>query len=220
MRTFRHWTPRYISDRIAAILYRSRYPDRPWLTPTANEILTSFIRESDVGLEFGSGNITIWFAKRVRHLTSVEHNDSWYNHVHQILKDESYDNVAYHLMPRDKEDTEGDDSAYVRQIDGFSPNSIDFVLVDGIYRDFCVLGVLPLIRPGGILIIDNVNKYLPSDSRSPNSRSHQAGPNGETWVKAHQALHSWRTIWTSSGVWDTAIYIRPCDSSQAVGSSI
>lgn len=133
-----------------------------------------------------------------------------------MLKDSNQDNVDYHLAPRDREDREGGHSAYVRQAERFDASSIDFVLVDGIYRDFCVLSVLNLIRPGGILVIDNVNKYLPSDSRSPNSRTPEDGPKGEIWGKVHQALCHWRRIWTSSGVSDTAIFIRPCDCSQGI----
>jgi predicted O-methyltransferase YrrM len=211
MRTFRHWTPRYIRDRLANIYYRRAFPDRPWLTPAANEILISLLRETDIGLEFGSGISTLWFAKRIRHLTSVEHNQIWYGKVQQMLMERHQDNVDYHLAVKDKVDEEGDQSAYVRQVERFAPSSLDFVLVDGIYRDFCALKVLDLLRPGGILVIDNVNKSLPGDSYAPNSRSLAEGPNGETWKKVNAALSSWRRIWTSSGVWDTAIFFRPCD---------
>jgi predicted O-methyltransferase YrrM len=213
MRTFRHWTPRYIKDRLLSNIYRSAYPDRPWLTPAANAFLVSFLKETDIGLEFGSGISTLWFARRTRHLTSIEHNEAWYRKVQQKLKESHQQNVDYRFVPRDKEEVDGAQSAYVRQTERFDPGSLDIVLVDGIYRDFCALHVLNLIRPGGILVIDNVNKYLPSDSHAPNSRSFEDGPLGETWQLVHQALCNWRMFWTSSGVWDTAIFIKPCDES-------
>lgn len=207
MRSFRHWTPRYIKDRMSVIYYRKIYPDRPWLTPVTNTILDSFLRKTDLGLEFGSGHSTLWFAKRIRHLTSVEHNEIWFKKVDQMLKDNRYENVDYYFAP--KEEGNGARSAYVGHVERFGVNSLDFVLVDGIYRDFCALNVLDRIRPGGILVIDNVNKYLPSDSRAPNSRTHKDGPQGEIWAEVYQKLSNWRTIWTSTGVWDTAIYFRP-----------
>ena len=211
MRTFRHWTPRYIRDRLASYYYRSAFPDRPWLTPAANAFLISFLKETDIGLEFGSGISTMWFAKRIHHLSSVEHNQAWYQKVHQMLQESHQENIDYRFVPKDKADADGAQSAYVRQTERFAPNSIDFVLVDGIYRDFCVINVLNLIRPGGILVIDNVNKYLPSDSHAPNSRTPEDGPLGETWQMVDQALLPWRRFWSSTGIWDTAIFFKPCD---------
>ena len=209
MRTFQHWTPRYLKDKLVSNNYRRRYPDRPWLTPAANEFLISILKDSDIALEFGSGNSTLWFARRIQHLTSVEHNQDWYQKVQQMLKENGQDNVDYNCYPREQ-DGDGSLSAYVMQAAQFAPGSLDMVLVDGIYRDHCALKALKLICPGGILVIDNVNNYLPSDSTAPNSRSFADGPKGEVWAKVYQSLSSWRMIWSSCGVWDTAIYIRPC----------
>lgn len=85
MRSFRHWTPRYIWNRLALMADERRHPDAPWLTRTMVEILETWLRPGDVGLEFGSGRSTIWFARRVGHLTSVEHHPGWYAKVKQNL---------------------------------------------------------------------------------------------------------------------------------------
>ena len=126
-----------------------------------------------------------------------------------MLQENDQDNVDYHCYPREQ-DGDGSLSAYVMQVGQFAPDSLDMVLVDGIYRDHCALKALKLIRPGGILVIDNVNNYLPSVSIAPNSRSFADGPKGEVWSQVYQALSNWRMVWSSCGVWDTAIYIRPC----------
>jgi predicted O-methyltransferase YrrM len=209
MNKFRHWTPRYVVDRIAVFAYRTIHPDRPWLTPEAVSFLSSRLKPTDAGIEFGSGRSTVWFARRVRQLFSVEHDRAWYGKVRGMLQSAGLENVDYHLIPRDAKKRLGGRSQYVKFLDRFSPDSLDFILVDGLYRDFCAFRALPLIRPGGLLIIDNVNAYLPSDSRSPNSRSLRDGPAGETWAAVERELRDWRKIWTSSGVWDTAIFIRP-----------
>jgi len=209
MRSFSHWTPRYVGSRIAEKFYYATYPDHPWLTRTANQILAAYLKESDIGLEFGSGRSTLWFAKRVGHLTSVEHDEAWQKKVSQMLKDNHLSNVDYHLHPRDKADEQGAETDYVKVFQQIKTDSVDFVLIDGVYRDFCALEAIRVIRPGGVMIIDNVNRYLPSDSYSPNSRTIQDGTKGQTWEKVYRTISGWRKIWTSSGVSDTAFFFKP-----------
>lgn len=126
-----------------------------------------------------------------------------------MLTDSNLNNVNYHLIPRDKEEDQGADAAYVKILGQFDANSLDFVLVDGVYRDFVALGSLGIIRPGGILIVDNANLYLPSNSYSPSSRTFEQGPKGQTWAKVYEALSNWRSIWTSNGIFDTAFFFKP-----------
>jgi predicted O-methyltransferase YrrM len=209
MRSFRHWSPRYLKNRIAEIYYHKSSPDLPWLTRTANEILASYLKESDIGLEFGSGRSTIWFAKRIRQLTSVEDDEGWYRKVRQLLESNDLQNVDYHFIPKNKEDDDAADADYVKIMERIETNSVDLVLVDGSYRDFCALKALRVIRPGGVLIIDNVNWFLPCNSYSPASRSEKLGPKGRTWEEVHRSISRWRKIWTTSGVTDTAFFFKP-----------
>jgi len=210
MRSFRHWTPRYVKDRIAEMHYQKTSPDFPWLTRAANEILSSYLQDSDIGVEFGSGRSTIWFAKRIRHLTSVEDHEGWYRKVGKLLESHDLQNVDYRFIPRNKQDDDAADADYVKILDEFDADSVDFVLVDGIYRDFCALEALRVIRPSGVLIIDNVNWYLPCSSYAPASRSEPMGPKGRTWEEVHRNISRWRRIWTTSGVTDTAFFFKPC----------
>jgi len=59
MRSIQHWTPRYLKDRLAEAYYHRTHPGHPWLTRWANEMLASYLRSSDVGVEFGSGRSTL-----------------------------------------------------------------------------------------------------------------------------------------------------------------
>jgi hypothetical protein len=210
MRSYRHWTPRYIKSRFVTLYHERAFPNYPWLTHTTNVILNFYLRGTDVGLEFGSGRSTQWFAKRIGFLTSVEHDPIWAAKVQKILTENSINNVEYKLISKDKEENQAYDAAYVKVIETFAPNSLDFCLVDGIYRDFCALRATEKICPGGILVIDNVNWYLPSGSYSPDSRTFHDGPQGPIWKEVDQILSNWRRIWTSSGVTDTAIFFKPC----------
>jgi predicted O-methyltransferase YrrM len=210
MKSYRHWTPLYIKNRLELLYYEKRNPDHPWLTPSVIAILDSYLSKSDTGLEFGSGRSTLWFSRRIGFLTSVEHSAAWARKTRQALDEIGLNNVDYRHIPKQTEDGDPTNLAYVAVIDEFTNNSLDFCLVDGLYREFCVLKVLEKIRAGGLLVIDNVNWYLPCDSDSPNSRTFSDGPDGSNWEQVNRLLSSWRKIWTSSGVTDTAIFVKPC----------
>jgi predicted O-methyltransferase YrrM len=206
----RHWTPRYLVHRTRQLYYERTHPDDPWLTPDAIRLLTALLRPCDRGLEFGSGRSTLWFAERVAHLTSVEEDERYHRAAATALARRGLDNVDLVLAPCDVPEHLGAQSAYVGTLRRFPESSLDFALIDGAYRAHAARLAMPRIRPGGLMIIDNVDWYLPSRSRSrgPAARPAAAGPD-PLWRDLAGDLDQWRTIWTGSGVWDTAIFVRP-----------
>jgi protein-L-isoaspartate O-methyltransferase len=201
MRSFKHWTPRYIYRRLGLSVYQWRYPNAPWLVHSMVEILENWLRPTDRGVEWGSGRSTVWFAERVGSLVSVEHSAEWYERVSSRLKQKGLQNVEYYLR-------EGE-ADYCKVADTFSSESFDFCLVDGLARDDCALAALSLAKPGGIIIVDNCNCYLPSNSRSPYSRRPEQGCYTEKWATYLDAVREWRQIWTTDGVCDTGLWVKP-----------
>jgi len=177
-------------------------PDAPWLTADAVKILTTLLKPTDVGFEWGAGKSTLWFARRVSHLTSVEHNDHWHATVKERIDAAGLKNVD--LVFASLEGNEK--STYVQAIRNVKDASLDFVLVDGRLRSLCTLAAIPKIRPGGILIIDNINEYIPCSSYAPDSRREADGPKDEGWASLIDILRSYRCIWTDNGKSNTAIY--------------
>lgn len=166
------------------------------------------LRPSDTGVEFGSGRSTLWLARRCAHLTSIEHDQVWHEKVSQVLIQQKITNVDYRCHPEDEGGKVGEVSDYAQVARLLRDQSMDFALVDGVYRDHVALFVLPKIRLGGMLVIDNVNWFLPSLTRSPNSRQPSQEPATAAWKQVAAELADWRRIWTSSGVWDTAIFVK------------
>jgi predicted O-methyltransferase YrrM len=164
---------------------------------------------TDRGLEYGSGLSTLWLARRVSQFVSVEHDAEWHDKVSGQLKKHSLSNVDHRFAPQDEPETQGDRSEYARVALEVPDSSLNFVLVDGVHRDHCARLALPKLAPGGLLIIDNVNWFLPCDSHGPASRRHEDGPAGVVWTEVYQTIRHWRTIWTTNHVWDTAIFIKP-----------
>jgi len=101
------------------------------------------------------------------------------------------------------------ESRYIQAVHDIKNNSLDFALVDGIWRSACANASIGKLRPGGLLIIDNANWFLPCKSYSPDSRTFAQGPASEEWTKFYNVVKKWRSIWTSSGVTDTAFYVKP-----------
>jgi predicted O-methyltransferase YrrM len=211
MRSFGHVTPRYIVDRLIQIRSERRNPDWPWLTPAIVEILESWLKEGDRGLEWGAGRSTVWFAERVGHLTAIEDNTEWVSRVETVLRKRGLTRkVALYAAPISSNDR-GPNSRYVRLAEMVTPESLDFCLVDGDLRDKCALAGIGLLKPGGLMIVDNVERYLPRmpKSRAPNARSLGDGFSSPEWEQFHAATKDWRCIWLTSGTTDTALWQKP-----------
>lgn len=208
-RNIRHLSARYVRDRLAVALHERRNPEQPWLTSQAVAIIESWLKPTDSVWEWGSGRSTAWFAERTGHLVSVEHSADWYANVSARLQARSLmSKVTYYLLPDGI--TEDRNAEYVRVIDGFPDESLDVVLVDGVARAFCAKAAISKLKTGGLLIIDNANWFLrgPFESRSPNSRN-ALGAKDTNWEDVQRTLTNWRVIWTSNGVTDTALWVKP-----------
>ena len=204
----RHWTPRYVVDRLSVMAYEKRRPDDPWLVRGAVDVIDHLLRPTDTGLEWGSGRSTSWLAPRLGHLTSVEDSPEWASQVSdRIAKDSLEERVSYHLLS-----TEGDEtSPYVRIVERFEDDSLDFCLVDGQLREHCTKAVLPKLKCGSLLVIDNFNWHVPNPdgTRVPYSQTERDGPANEVWGELWEtSLSQYRRWWLSSGVTETAVFIK------------
>jgi hypothetical protein len=193
-------SPSYVWSKLTTRLYELRHPKDPWITRDAIVIVDGLLRATDHGLEWGSGNGSLWFGERVASLTSVEHNPVWYERMAPRITAAGLTNVRY-LLVREAD--------YTSPIDGFADESLDFVLVDGLFRDQTFERSIPKVKAGGFIIFDNVNWHLPSDSTTPHSRSRQDGPETPLWGKVLDEIAPWRRIWTTNGINDTAIFFKP-----------
>src|SRR5574338_912007 len=197
--------PRYVADRVRLAVHQRLHPDAPWLTAEATSLLARWLKPDHTGVEWGSGRSTIWLAQRVGHLLSVEHHAGWHASVSQQLVEHGLRNVDYRLVPCEPERVETPEwiaamfaSDYVRAVDAFRPRSIDFALVDGMYRSACALAVIPKLRSGALLIVDNVNWFLPSARRAPSSRRVSDSPLSPTWAEFGDAVRGWQREWTQN----------------------
>lgn len=200
MKDISHWSVRYLYDRIAFWIYQYLHPDEPWLVNSAIAILDSCLKDTDKGIEFGSGRSTHWFASRVNYLVSVESNRKWYEKVNEDLIKVPNSNTDYYFRDTKEE--------YVSIASKYAQGSLDFALIDGEWRSSCALAIIDKIKSGGFIIVDNANWFIPSNTRSPASRNWDSGFASEEWKQFYNLVCDWRLIWTSNGVTDTALYFK------------
>jgi hypothetical protein len=101
--------------------------------------------------------------------------------------------------------------AYVGIIEQQPDASLDFVLVDGKKRDACALAAVSKLRPGGVLVLDDVHRYIPSDvpSRTPYARAAADGFASPRWTRFAELVHEWPCLRATNGVYETAMWTKP-----------
>lgn len=200
MKKISHWTPRYAFNRIKLFLWQKFNPQAPWLTSQSVDFLDKYLKDTDIGFEWGAGRSTFWFAKRVKKIISVEQDPFWREFAVALLKKNNISTAEIFLI-KSKED-------YAKKISEYD-NKFDFILVDGLHREDCVSLALDKVKPGGLLIIDNIERYIPVKSFSPEAiRRFEDSGESKKWKQIWGILKKWRCYWTSSGVADTAIFIK------------
>ncbi len=144
----------------------------PWLPYLAIDFLDSILSSKMSVFEWGSGGSTLYFSTRVASIISVEHNEEWLDKVPSSL------NVQ---LTSAQQGALGDDKAnpthylsgsigdknfkeYASAIDKY--NNFDLILVDGRSRPSCLLHANQKIKPGGWIVLDNVERdyYLEQTS--------------------------------------------------------
>ena len=136
----KHWTPRYLLDRSLNIVSERLHPDWPWLTPQAVRFLELWLQPTDRVFEWGSGRSTLWIARRVRAITSVEHDPHWFQWVTTRGNSRGLRNIDLKLRR--------DDPSYAEAIQEVS-GDFDLIIVDGQVREQCALAAIGRLRPGG-----------------------------------------------------------------------
>jgi hypothetical protein len=165
--------PQYFRKRIDVMIYQILHPEEPWLTRDAISFLKSYLRPHMIGFEWGSGISTRWFGQRLHTLVSVEDDEQWYTRITPQLTG----NVNYRYEP--------DPLSYVEQISFFPDAHFDLIVIDGSFRDACILAASNKIKIGGAIVLDNADQL---NDCTP--------------------LTHFNVIQTDNGVWRTNIYIR------------
>src|SRR5438105_3568886 len=91
--------PLYLAWRFKDKFYELSHSNDPWLAQGAIGFCKNHLIAAQVGLEWGSGRSTIWFAEKVQRLISVEHSHLWYEVVTKRLRSRGLNNVDLRYIP-------------------------------------------------------------------------------------------------------------------------
>lgn len=127
-----------------------RRPHVPMISYRGRRAIEAVLSKDSRMIEFGSGNSTPWFAARAGFVLSIEDNADWHAHVQNVLRTRGIDNVRHELR----------DAAGYADLSDIADASIDFALVDGTDRAGCIVAVVPKLKPGAWLYLDNSDKDM------------------------------------------------------------
>ena len=151
--------------------------DLPWWSYASIEAVERFLAGRDDArvFEFGAGASTVWLARRVTSIVSVEHDASYLEVVERLIA--GYDHATLRLVPperpsegqtprvtSERKGFEGlDFEDYVASIDD-AAGPFDLIVIDGRARVACLRRALPHLADDGVIVFDDVHRrrYAPA----------------------------------------------------------
>ncbi len=145
--------------------------EEPWVSEKAKKWLVSFLKPNMVIFEYGSGGSTIFFARRVKKIISVEYQLSWFFGVWIALWGRGIFNFKLHLSTPEKgvkikQDYMSSDpninsfsfKKFVMTIDQYTDDYFDLVFIDGRARNSCIKHAIPKVKNGGYILLDDSDR--------------------------------------------------------------
>ena len=121
--------------------------EAPWMNYAVINILSERLNKGLHLFEFGSGYSTLFYAKLVKSVTSIEYDRKWFD----LMLEKAPDNVTLEYKDKDV------DGGYCRAING-PGREYDVVIVDGRDRVNCVKQSIEKLSPVGVVILDDSSR--------------------------------------------------------------
>ena len=143
----------------------------PWLTYESIDSIEKYLSKEMNVFEWGSGSSTIFFAKRVKRIISIEHDYDWYKKVTNHLRSKKLNKNAkviykkpIKIMSNKKRANEEQEDyknysfkGYSSAINKYPDRYFDLILVDGRARINCIKLATKKIKKGGWIVFDNAD---------------------------------------------------------------
>ena len=150
----------------------------PWLVNQAVDFLRTNLSGHGRIFEWGSGGSTLFFAARSVELATVEHDESWFEQMSELIEDRNFAHVDIRFFPPEMQRAEysaenperfastaegyrfASFEAYVQAIDDYPNDYFELVSIDGRARVACMKHAIRHVAPGGWLLLDNSDRTV------------------------------------------------------------
>lgn len=116
----------------------------PWVTYSFIDFIKPRLSKNLIIFEYGSGSSTLFYAKHVKRVVSVEHDEAWYN---KIVKSKAQ-NAEMIFSKLEKGGEYSKKAATLGE-------QFDMIIVDGRDRVNCCISSVAALNPSGVLVLDD-----------------------------------------------------------------
>jgi len=116
----------------------------PWMPYPFIDFIRTRLALNMIIFEFGSGNSTLFFSSRVKHVTAVEHDFDWFN----TIKNKIPNNVKINYISLN-------DAEKYSMFANSGNVSYDIIIVDGRKRVDCIINSVNALSNNGVIILDD-----------------------------------------------------------------
>jgi hypothetical protein len=116
----------------------------PWCTYSFINFIGERLNLNQNIFEFGSGNSTLWYAKKVKSILAVEHDNEWIKQIRPKLPENA--KILFKEL-----DSNGE---YAKAASNSGEN-YDIIIIDGRDRNNCVYQSIKVLNEAGVIVFDN-----------------------------------------------------------------
>lgn len=127
----------------------------PWVTYSFIDFIKDRLNKNLSVFEYGSGNSTLFYAKHVKRVVSVEHDEAWY----QKIVNQKAPNAE---MIFTKLETNGEYSQKAKLLG----EKFEVIIVDGRDRVNCCKHSISALTENGVLVLDDSEREVYEEART------------------------------------------------------
>ena len=127
----------------------------PWVTYSFIDFIKTRLNKELSIFEYGSGNSTLFYAKRVKRVVSVEHDEAWFKKIVEE-KASNAEMIFTHLE-------KGGEYCQKAKLLG---EKFEVIIVDGRDRVNCCKHSIDALTPNGVLVLDDSEREMYQEART------------------------------------------------------